>query len=134
MDCGAEHTLKFLLAFDGRMHFYPEGYFLKFEIKRVKPTKQRPHGLSYSFTLHDPDGYRLIGYDNAHTVPAEGSRFKKRPAENDHWHRTGDDPGQPYEFVSAEKLLTDFFDEAERVLTERGIDLIVTETEERTKS
>jgi hypothetical protein len=70
MDHDAEHALEFLLAFDGRRHFYPEGYFLKFEIKRVEPTKQRPHGLSYSFTLHDPDGHRLIGYDNAHTVPA----------------------------------------------------------------
>jgi hypothetical protein len=134
MDSNAEHALEFLLAFDGRRHFYPEGYFLKFEIKRVEPTKQRPHGLSYSFTLHDPDGHRLIGYDNAHTVPAKGSRFKKRPVETDHWHRTGDDPGQPYEFVSVEKLLADFFDEAERLLTERGIELIVTETEESTKS
>jgi hypothetical protein len=36
--------------------------------------------------------------------------------------------------VSAERLVDDFFDEVERVLTERGIDLIVVTTEERKKS
>ena len=39
-----EHTLEFLLSFDGRLHWYAEGYFVKFEIKRVAPSKERPHG------------------------------------------------------------------------------------------
>ena len=50
----AEHGLEFLLAFDGRIHHLEGGYWLKFEIKRVEATKERPHGLSYSFTLHAP--------------------------------------------------------------------------------
>jgi len=29
--------------------------------------------------LHDPDNRRLIGFDNAHNVPAKGARFQKRP-------------------------------------------------------
>ena len=87
-----EYGLEFLLAFDGRIHHLEEGYWIKFEIERVKPTKGRPHGLSYSFTLHAPDGTRLVGFDNAHGVPAKGSRFKPKPPASDHWHRTESDP------------------------------------------
>ena len=47
-----EHTLEFLLAFDGRIHHLEEGYWLKFEIARVEPTPERPHGLRYALTLH----------------------------------------------------------------------------------
>jgi hypothetical protein len=68
-----EYALEFLLAFDGRIHHLEEGYWIKFEIKRVKATKERPHGLSYSFTLHDPEGARLVGFDNAHGVSVWGS-------------------------------------------------------------
>jgi hypothetical protein len=126
-----EHTLEFLLAFDGRKHHYPDGYFVKFDIKRIEPTSERPHGLRYSFTLHGPDGARLIGFDNAHTVVPVGGRYAKKPVEADHWHRSADDLGRPYQFVSAEQLVDDFFDEVERVLTERGIELTVIATEER---
>jgi Family of unknown function (DUF6516) len=116
-----DYGLEFLLAFDGRVHHLEEGYWLKFEIKRVEVTKKRPHGLSYSFTLHAPDGTRLVGFDNAHGVPARGSRFKTAPPASDHWHRTENDPGRPYAFKNAETLIDDFFDEVERVLGERGI-------------
>lgn len=64
-DRAPEYGLEFLLAFDGRVHHLEEGYWIKFEIERVKATKDRPHGLSYSFTLHAPDGTRLVGFDNA---------------------------------------------------------------------
>jgi hypothetical protein len=130
----ADHTLEYLLAFDGAVHHYPDGYYLKFEIKRVPASGERPHGLRYSFTLHAPDGTRLVGFDNAHVVPEPGSKFKKRPKTADHWHRTEDDVGRPYEFESAEKLLDDFSAEVERVLKERGIPLNVTKTEDRSGS
>lgn len=126
-----EYTLEYLLAFDGRVHHYPDGYYVKFEIKRVVPSPERPHGLRYSFTLHGPSGARLIGFDNAHAVVPKGSRFKPKAAEADHWHRTKDDPGRPYRFETAEKLVDDFFDEVERVLGEHGIGLDVIEVEER---
>jgi hypothetical protein len=74
-----EYGLEFLLAFDGRIHHLEEGYWIKFEIERVKATKERPHGLSYSFTLRGPDGTRLVGFDNSHGVPALGARFKRKP-------------------------------------------------------
>src|SRR6266567_4141917 len=88
-----EYGLEFLLAFDRRIHHLEEGYWIKFEIERVKATKERPHGLSYSFTLHAPDGTRLVGFDNAHGVATVGSRFKKRSQVSDHRHRSEGDGG-----------------------------------------
>jgi hypothetical protein len=131
MEEAGEHTLEFLLAFDGRIHWLEEGYSLRFAIRRVEPSPSSPHGLSYSFTLHDPDGKRIVGFDNAHTVPSTGGRFKKRPRAADHWHRTESDKGRPYVFVSAEQLLDDFFREARRVLHERGLSDNVVRVEER---
>jgi hypothetical protein len=128
-----DHGLEFLLAFDGRIHHLERGYWLKFEIARVKTTPTRPRGLSYAFTLHAPDGTRLVGFDNAHNVRAPGSRFKRRGVAADHWHRTEDDPGRPYVFKDAETLLDDFFDEVERVLRARGVGLRVIEESERLK-
>ena len=123
MSEGSEHTLEFLLAFDGRRHVYPGGYHLRFEIRRVAPTPERPHGLRYSFTLHDPEGRRLVGFDNAHGVEPAGSRFRARQVAADHWHRAGADPGRAYAFRDAETLIEDFFVEVERVLRDRGIPL-----------
>lgn len=129
-----DHGLEFLLAFNGRIHHLEKGYWLKFEIARVEATPERPHGLSYSFTLHAPDGTRLVGFDNAHNVAARGSRFKRRGKVTDHWHRTEKDRGRPYEFKDAETLIDDFFNEIERVLRERGIGLrVVGEESERSK-
>jgi hypothetical protein len=120
-----DHGLEFLLAFNGRIHHLDKGYWLKFEIARVETTSARPHGLSYSFTLHAPDRRRLVGFDNAHNVPAVGSRFKRRGKATDHWHRIEEDPGRPYDCKDVETLIDDFFDEAERVLRERGVELRV---------
>jgi hypothetical protein len=131
---GSDHGLEFLLAFNGRIHHLEKGYWLKFAIVRVAAATERPHGLSYSFTLHAPDGARLIGFDNAHNVPHRGSRFKRRGEATDHWHRTEKDSGRPYVFTNAQRLLDDFFDEVERVLRERGVSLRVTKDEESGRS
>ena len=128
-----DHGPEFLLAFDGRIHHLEAGYWIKFEIKRVTAAKNRPHGLSYSFTLHAPDGMRLVGFDNAHGVRATGSRLKRPPEASDHWHRTQDDPGRPYTFKDADTLLEDFFRQVRRILTDRGISEIVVRIEETRK-
>jgi len=128
-----DHTLEFLLAFDGRIHHLEGGYCIKFVIKQVEATKRRPHGLSYSFTLHAPDGTRLVGFDNGHGVPAAGSRFKQRPQASDHWHRTENDSGRPYEFKDADLLLRDFLQEARKILAERGVSETVVRVEEERK-
>ncbi len=127
----SEYGLEFLLAFDGHIHHLEQGYWIKFDIKQGAATRARPHGLSYSFTLHAPDGTRLVGFDNAHGVRASGSRFKRRPEASDHWHRTENDPGRPYAFKSADTLLQDFFREVRRILAERGIPETVVRVEER---
>src|ERR1700704_3222199 len=67
----SDHGLEFLLAFDGRIHHLEKGYWLKFEMTRGEATRNRPHGLSYSFTLRAPDGTRLVGFDNAHGIITE---------------------------------------------------------------
>lgn len=124
VDDGQMHALEFLLAFHGRVHWYAQGYFTKFVIRRIAPTMIRPHGLSYALTLHGPEGERIVGFDNAHSVAGRG-RHAKRQAEADHWHRTGDDPGRPYAFTDAATLIADFFAEVERTLTERGVSIDV---------
>lgn len=125
-----EHTLEFLLAFDGRCHWYEGGYHVRFQIKCVKPTNERPHGLRYSFTLHDPKGKRLIGFDNAHGVRAPGGKGRRKAAAVDHWHRTERDKGRPYAFKDAETLVDDFFAKVERVLTEHGVAFDVVEADD----
>jgi hypothetical protein len=77
-DRQTDHALEFLLAFNGRVHHLEQGYRIKFEIERVAASRRRPHGLSYSLTLHAPDGSRLIGFDNAHGADPVGFRFKRR--------------------------------------------------------
>jgi hypothetical protein len=116
-----EHAFEFLLAFDGRIHHFERGYWVRFEIKRTPPAPERPHGLRYALTLHDPEGKRLVGFDNAHGVPPRGSRFRRPRIEHDHWHRTSGDAGRPYRFTSVDELLVDFETEVTRVLAEPGI-------------
>ncbi len=126
-----DYTLEYLLAYDGLIHWLDEGYSLRFVIKKTKPTKPRPHGLRYSFTVHDGDAKRILGFDNAHQVPEPGGKYKKVPDEHDHWHRTENDKGRPYKFVDADTLLQDFFREAERVLKKRGISTDVVDVTKR---
>jgi hypothetical protein len=97
-------------------------------------TDAQPHGLRYSFTLHGPDGSRLVGLDNAHAVRLRRARRKSRSAVTDHWHRTESDPGRPYRFKDAATLIDDFFNEVERVLTEHGIPFEVIEYESGERS
>jgi hypothetical protein len=62
-----------------------------------------------------------MGFDNAHSVPARGGQYKTGNVEHDHWHRTGDDPGRPYQFSTAEQLVLDFFGEVSRILGDLGL-------------
>jgi hypothetical protein len=88
---------------------------VKFIVKRVPVSPDRPHGLSYSLTLHDEHGRRLVGFDNAHAPKKKG---QPRPVERDHRHRLGS--VRRYEYRDAATLLVDFWTEVEAVLRERG--------------
>jgi hypothetical protein len=89
--------------------------------------------LRYSLTLHDPNGKRLVGFDNAHGVPPQGSRFQRPSVEHDHWHRTTEDEGRPYRFTTIIQLIDDFEAEVERVLTEFGISNAVVRAGDKTE-
>ena len=79
MESPAEHELAYLLDFDGAIYLFDEGYWVKIEVKRTTPTPQRPHGLSYSLTLHDPRGVRLLGFDNATACLGEAAATRPGP-------------------------------------------------------
>ena len=117
-----ETGLEYLLGLDGEIQIQnDEGYWVKFEVRRVVATPERPHGIRYSLTLHSPEGLRLMGFDNAHGgVKPAGSRFKHsgQSFSFDHWHRHAGDEGVTYEFNTAYKLLEDFYTEVDRVLKE----------------
>lgn len=113
--------LDYLLGLDGTIEVQNElGYWVKMEVARVSMTPERPHGIKYSLTLHTPDGKRLMGFDNAHPLKPERGHHRhagmKYPF--DHRHRYARDQGVLYEFNTAYQLLSDFYTEVDRILTE----------------
>ena len=110
-----------LLDLDGQVYVVDptSNHWVKFSVKRVEPAPERPHGLSYSLTLHAEDGERLVGFDNAHHVRSSsrpGGRLRKQ---HDHKHRLR--TIRPYEYKDAAALLSDFWAEVDAVLEERGV-------------
>jgi hypothetical protein len=73
-----------LLDLDGQVLVVdPDGkHWVKFSVKRVDPTRDRPHGLSYSLTLHTESGERLVwaccGPDRMGVVESEVARQSLR--------------------------------------------------------
>ena len=108
-----------LLELDQQILDQENGYWIKIEARKVTVTKEIPHGIRYSLTLHEPYGKRILGYDNAHAVkPTQKFKFAGQRLTYDHKHRHISDQGVPYEFQNAYQLLTDFFAEVDRVLEE----------------
>ena len=107
-----DHGLGNLLELDGEIVSFENGMWAKFEARRIPPDAMRPHGIRYSLTLHDPDGNRVFGIDNAHLVRSTGGPAGKRHRSADRLHRGG--TVQPYRFRDAEKLLLDFWAEVEK--------------------
>ena len=108
-----------LLDLHGQMLFVDDiGHWVKFVVVRAEASTERPHGLSYSLTLHAPDGERLVGFDNAHTVRDGRGPGTRRRREREHRHRLRSI--RPYEYTDAAALLADFWKEVDEVLKERG--------------
>lgn len=120
-----DYGLELLLDYHGRVIYLDGGYSMRFSIRRTAVTPERPHGITYSFTLHDQRNQRVIGFDNAHGVGPLG-RNATRPTAYDHRHVAPHDTGRPYRFTDAATLLSDFFDACERYLDDRGITLKAT--------
>ena len=94
-------------------------YWVRFSVCRIASTRERPHGLRYSLTLHGPDGGRLVGFDNAHSVRASQSPGGKDRAGYDHRHRF--QTVRPYQFKDPASLLEDFWAEVDGVLKQKGV-------------
>ena len=114
-----DRGLDTLLDLHGQTLFVDEaGHWVKFVVMRTEVTRERPHGLSYSLTLHAPNGVRLVGFDNVHAVRQRRGRGTQTRGERDHRHRLR--TIQPYEYQDAATLLEDFWKEVDSVLKERG--------------
>ena len=108
-----------LLDLHGETLFVDDkGHWVKCVALRTEVTTERPHGLSYSLTLHAPDGTRLVGFDNAHSVRERRGPGARQRSERDHRHRLR--TIRPYEYKDAATLLEDFWKEVDRVLAEGG--------------
>lgn len=101
---------------DGEVFRYKKIFIVKFEIKSAKITKHRPAGIKYSFTLHDRKNNRILGIDNAHAPDVKKRhQYSKKIVEYDHIHRYN--KIEIYSFDSIPKLISDFFEEAEKIAT-----------------
>jgi hypothetical protein len=116
-----DHSLELLIDLDGLSFAQDGGYWIKYEVSAVKETPGRPHGIKYSLTLHDRQGERIFGIDNAHRPKKRGGPAAKstRPKAADHLHR-----GRrvfTYEFEDAETLLVDFDEGVNAALKRKGV-------------
>ena len=73
-----DKTLETLLDLDGEIFPMENGYWTKFEASGVTPTRQIPHGIRYSLTLHDRNNTRIMGFDNAHAVKPKKKKYGAR--------------------------------------------------------
>lgn len=115
---GKDTGLDTLLEMDGYILDQGDGFWVKIEARRIPvPTPERPHGISYSLTLHDPSGQRILGFDNAHGVrPSGRKRYAGRRVEYDHKHQNPGDRRVLYEFTDPYQLMKDFFEAVDKVL------------------
>lgn len=111
--------LRTLLDLNGYTINKNGGYWVKIEAWEVAQSKEIPHGIRYSLTLHEPYGKRIMGYDNSHAIKLPKKfKYAGQRLVYDHKHRHIADKGVPYEFKDAYQLLADFFTEVDQVLQE----------------
>ncbi len=91
---------------------------LSLSSSRFAVSTERPHGLNYSLTLHDEDGERLLGFDNAHAVREGSGPGARTRIEYDHKH--SGERVRFYAYADAVTLLADFWTEVEAILQKRS--------------
>lgn len=116
-----DKSVEDFLYLNGSIFFFDEkcNYRIKIESKRTDVTPERPHGLSYSLTLHDAENKRILGFDNAHPVPANKGPSGKKHKFHDHKHRY--EKTVIYKFTDTETLLADFYKSVDQILKEKGV-------------
>ena len=115
-----DRSLSLLLDLDGTTIGVGTQYWVKVKAWVIEPDEVRPHGIRYELTLHDASNRRVLGFDNAHAVKRPGGRFVEQPRAYDHLHRGPNDTGVPYLYVSAGKLVEDFWQIVFKTLDELG--------------
>jgi hypothetical protein len=111
-----DYGLETLLELNGEIFPMENGYWTKFEARKVEPSDHIPHGIKYSLTLHNRRNERILGYDNAHAIKRQGNKYIANRIVWDHKHKR--DVVEAYEFDSAGQLLEDFWADVERILKE----------------
>jgi hypothetical protein len=109
-----DEAMRRLLDYDRRRYWLANGWSIRFRVSQTAATTDRPHGIRYSFTLHDVDRTRLLGFDNAHGLP--------RVQAYDHRHRFRKTAELvPYNYQGADELICDFFAAVEMACRQEGV-------------
>jgi hypothetical protein len=113
-------SLDTLLLLDGDTFFADAKgeHLVKFVVKQVPVTSERPHGLNHSLTLHDKGGIRLLGFDNAHAIREGTGPGARTRIEYDHRH--SGETVRFYVYQDAATLLADFWTEVDAILQKRS--------------
>jgi len=111
-----ERCLESLLELDGEIIILEQGCWVKIDARRVERSIKIPQGVRYSLTLHDRNKQRVVGYDNAHAIREKRGRFMAKTMTWDHRHIHG--RVAPYRYMNAEKLMVDFWNDVDWVLSE----------------
>jgi len=112
-----DETLQALLNMDGFEHTGDDKFRIEINAHKVRPTPYRPYGVKYRLVLLDPNGTRIVGYDNAHRHKIKTKR-KKYGARRITWdHKHNVEEISIYEFESASQLLTDFWKDVLKMTT-----------------
>jgi hypothetical protein len=107
-----------LLLLAGERFVVESGFWVKFDVTRVSPSPEKPHGLDYSLTLHDAGGARILGFDNAHPIREGSGPGAQTRIEYDHRHK--EERVRWYDYKDAATLLADFWNEVDLMLKERS--------------
>ncbi|MGI4801034.1 MAG: toxin-antitoxin system TumE family protein [Janthinobacterium lividum] len=110
-----DEALRRLLDYHRRRYWLVNGWCIRFRVQEAPVTTGRPHGIKYSFTLHDATMTRLLGIDNAHGLP--------RRQIYDHRHRfRRTEELVPYDYTDADTLIGDFFAAVESAFRQEGVE------------
>lgn len=121
MSLKKDSSLDTLLLLDGESFVADSAgkIWVKFDVKSVVACVRRPHGIKYSLTIHDENGERILGFDNAHPIKEGTGPGAKTRITYDHRHKG--DRVRFYVYTDASTLLNDFWHEVESLLQERGL-------------
>jgi hypothetical protein len=113
-----DHSLDTLLLLEGETFVVEGGLWVKFVVRQVPTSPERPHGLDYSLTLHDGDNQRLLGFDNNHPITEGTGPGARTRVEYDHKHKG--ERVRFYFYADAATLLGDFWNEVDLILKRRS--------------